>query len=191
MAVSAIVSPTTILIALNVGLIGLGWYIGTAAIAEPPSAPRRASPAAPPPAPQGSIAPGRPDVPGDVDPVLTRPIFYATRRPFVPPPVAVPPPAAALPVAPEPSPTLGGIVLSAGKSKALIRLNPQDDARWIEEGQAAGSWKLVKVEAGRILLGRAGQSLALSLYPAAATFQIEKDLFRALPPSSETRRKSE
>jgi hypothetical protein len=101
------------------------------------------------------------------DPILARPIFDPTRRPFVaspppPPPPQAPPP----PAAPVVMPLLDGVILTESTRKALIRLAGEADGSWLQVGELAGRWKVARIEPSLVELEVEGQRFELPLYPS-------------------------
>jgi hypothetical protein len=163
-------SRTALLIALGALVAALGlvnwWVIGL----EPESW-SVAADAAPPGAPATPPLAARPS---DERPLsefgetVRRPLFTATRRPFVPadPAPRAAEPAAAEPTRPPPNVRLVGVVIDAGKKRALLRTPEQPRGRWVEEGDTIDGWLLrsVRADAAIVALGR--ETHELRLYPA-------------------------
>jgi hypothetical protein len=97
------------------------------------------------------------------DPVLARPIFFASRRPFEPPPEVKPPPAPK-PPPPDPVFVVDGIMLTGGARKAHLRKPQESDGRWYEMGQVIDDWKIVQIDAAGIVLEQADRRFAMGLY---------------------------
>ena len=105
------------------------------------------------------------------DPVLQRPIFFPSRRPFEPPPaqvVATPPPP------PKPPPedprfVVDGILLSGPSRRAHVRQPHELDGRWHEAGQVIDGWKIVAIDATGIVLEQEDKSFAMYLYASDAS----------------------
>jgi hypothetical protein len=100
----------------------------------------------------------------EFDEIVRRPVFAASRRPFVPSaPTAVQPPARALP---PPDVRVIGISINAGKKQALLRSAQQPRGRWIGEGESIDGWVLRNVRADAVVIASGQQSHELRLYPA-------------------------
>lgn len=97
------------------------------------------------------------------DPVLMRPIFFPSRKPFEPPPQA------AAPVVPKkrpPDPTfvVDGIMLTGRASRVHLRRLQEVDGRWHETGQVIDGWKIKHIDATGIELEQAEWTFAIRLY---------------------------
>jgi hypothetical protein len=111
------------------------------------------------------------------DPVLARPIFFPSRKPFEPPPAqaATPPPAAPKPPPPDPTFVVDGIMLTGGARKAHLRQPHEIDGQWHETGQVIDGWKIVQIDAAGIVLEQADRRLAMHLYPSDShAFRMER-----------------
>jgi hypothetical protein len=116
------------------------------------------------------------------DPVLARPIFFASRRPFEPPQQVDPPPAPR-PPPPDPVFVVDGIMLTGGARKAHLRQPQETDGRWYEIGEVIDDWKIVQIDPAGIVLEQADQRFAMVLYSS------DSDAFRTVRRSSrQTRR---
>ena len=104
----------------------------------------------------------------DFGEIVRRPLFTATRRPFVPaepaPRAAEPAPAA--PARPPPNVRLVGVVIDAGKKRALLRTPEQPRGRWFEEGDTIDGWLLRSVAADAAVVAFGRETHELRLYPA-------------------------
>lgn len=113
---------------------------------------------------------------------LLRPLFHASRRPFVPPPpveVAAPVvndevallPAAEQPpaVQPETRPDvkLSGISISGGTKRALLRLAENPDVRWYSEGDTLEGWIVASITNQAVTMARNEKTFVVPLYPAS------------------------
>jgi hypothetical protein len=108
---------------------------------------------------------GHARVPEQNDPVLARPIFFPSRKPFEPPPQAVaPPPAAPKIRPPDPVFVVDGIMLTGGAGKAHLRQPREVDGRWHEMGQVVDGWTIVQIDAAGIVLEQADWRVAIRLY---------------------------
>jgi len=101
--------------------------------------------------------------------IVSRPLFTATRRPHVPaePTPVRAEPAAAEPRRPPPNVRLIGVVIDAGKKRALLRTPEQPRGRWVEEGETIDGWQVRSVQADAAILGVGPGTHELRLYPAA------------------------
>jgi general secretion pathway protein N len=99
--------------------------------------------------------------------IVGRPLFTATRRPYVPAdPVPVrAEPAPAEPRRPPPNVRLIGIVIDAGKKRALLRTPEQPRGRWVEEGETIDGWQVRRVMADAAILALGPGTHELRLYP--------------------------
>jgi general secretion pathway protein N len=104
----------------------------------------------------------------DFGEIVGRPLFTATRRPYVPAdPVPVrAEPAAAEPRRPPPNVRLIGIVIDAGKKRALLRTPGQPRGRWVEEGETIDGWQVRRVLTDAAILALGPGTHELRLYPA-------------------------
>ena len=100
--------------------------------------------------------------------IVGRPLFTATRRPHVPaepaPVRAEPTPAE--PRRPPPNVRLIGVVIDAGKKRALLRTPEQPRGRWVEEGETIEGWQVRSVQADAAILAFGPGTHELRLYPA-------------------------
>ena len=100
--------------------------------------------------------------------ILTRPIFFKSREPFVPAPPPPPPVVVAMPspVVVDPGLVLGGVLIKKGIRKAYMfsRANAGGGA-WINEGQEFMGWSIRSVSATGAKLEQQGRSIDLLLYP--------------------------
>ncbi|MFA5123651.1 hypothetical protein [Zavarzinia sp.] len=96
-----------------------------------------------------ATTPAAPDLPE----ILERPVFAESRRP-----AAV---AAAAPFG------LLGVVTGGGLATAWLRLPDGSTAR-VRPGDTAAGWQLVSIEPRRVVLGRGGDTIVLSIETAAA-----------------------
>jgi hypothetical protein len=103
--------------------------------------------------------------------IVARPLFTATRRPYVPtePTPARAEPAAAEPNRPPPNVRLIGVVIDAGKKRALLRTPEQPRGRWVEEGETIEGWQVRSVQADAAILAFGRGTHELRLYPARGT----------------------
>jgi hypothetical protein len=99
--------------------------------------------------------------------IVARPLFTASRRPYVPPeptPVRAEP-APAEPNRPPPNVRLIGVVIDAGKKRALLRTPEQPRGRWVEEGETVEGWQVLSVQADAAILALGPGTHELRLYP--------------------------
>lgn len=119
------------------------------------------------------------------DPVLQRPIFFPSRRPFEPPPaqVAATPPAPPKPPPADPTFVVDGILLSGPSRRAHVRQPHELDGRWHEAGHVIDGWKIVAIDATGIVLEQEDKSFAMYLYAsdASAISTINPSTQRLMP----------
>jgi hypothetical protein len=100
------------------------------------------------------------------DQILSRPIFFKTREPFVP--RAAPSPTAAKqsspPVLLDPGLVLGGVMISASKKLAYLFQKSNPNGTWVKEGEHFVGWKLEFIDAGNAKLQKDGRTIELQLY---------------------------
>lgn len=92
--------------------------------------------------------------------VAMRPLFYPTRKPWVPPPIPEPPPPAPTPVATPPpltSYTLVGVVISGNVRSALVK-GEANKVVTLSEGQEIDGWTLQSITPERLLF-RTGDTM--------------------------------
>jgi hypothetical protein len=152
------------LFCLNTALIAFGWIAASevTVMVDPVAEGSWTSPDldAPPAAPEHARAYEQ------NDPVLVRPIFFASRKPFEPPPAqaATLPPAAPKPPPPDPTFVVDGIMLTLGARRAHLRQPHEIDGQWHETGQVIDGWKIVQIDTAGIVLEQADRRLAMHLY---------------------------
>jgi general secretion pathway protein N len=102
---------------------------------------------------------------------VRRPLFTATRRPYVPPdPIQkAPEPAPAEPSRPPPNVRLIGVVIDAGKKRVLLRTPEQPRGRWVEEGDTVDGWLVRSVAADAAIVALGRETHELRLYPAPSS----------------------
>jgi hypothetical protein len=99
----------------------------------------------------------------DFDEVVGRPVFAASRRPFVQSePTADRQPARVLP---PPDIRLIGVAIDASKKQALLRTAQQPRGRWVGEGESIDGWLLRSVRADAAVVASGQQTHELRLYP--------------------------
>ena len=100
--------------------------------------------------------------------VLARPVFEASRKPFVPPPPVAPaPPPAVVEVPPQPTPDLvvDGILLNGGVRKAHLRKRNELDGDWYAEGAIMEGWQITSISDVKVILTLGAQTIEARLYP--------------------------
>ena len=105
---------------------------------------------------------------------VNRPLFEQSRRKPVPPEPAraaepAPPPPAP-PVAEPANVTLIGTLLEASAARALVRIAPSNEERWIKQGDMVEGWLVEEIVERRLILGEGERRYQLDLYrvePAA------------------------
>jgi hypothetical protein len=115
------------------------------------------------------------------DPVLARPIFFASRKPFEPPPVseATMPPPPPKPPPPDPVFVVDGIILTGGLRKAHIRQPHEVDGQWYEMGRIIDGWAIVQIDQTGVVLSQEGQIFAMHLYSSdTGAFRIVRQSSR-------------
>ena len=123
-----------------------------------------------------SLATYAPPPKGQFNAINERPLFMATRRPFVPeapPPPPAPPPAPAMATPPPPAPppaslrqthTLIGIVEASGERTALLRANAGAVVVRLAEGDSFQGWTMKQVGPDTVRV-RAGEMEELIEFP--------------------------
>lgn len=164
-----------VLFCLDATLIAFGWIAASEAtvIIDPVAQGSRTSPNLETP----RAATGHARAYEQDDPVLARPIFFPSRKPFEPPPVQAetPPPAAQKPPPPDPTFVVDGIMLTGGARKVHLRQPHEIDGQWHETGQVVDGWKIVQIDAAGIALEQADRRLAMHLYPSdSRAFRMER-----------------
>lgn len=111
---------------------------------------------------------------------LARPLFHATRRPFVPPvsdqtaPMPVEPSAVEVVEQPEPPPALpelwlAGVSASGEIKRALIGRAGAADVQWVKAGDTVAGWRVEAITSTAIVLTSGDQRFTIPLYPARRT----------------------
>jgi hypothetical protein len=107
---------------------------------------------------------------------LTRPLFHADRRPFVPPtlepveaPVDTEIPVEQQPLQPPSALEfrIAGISVFGGEKHALLGRSGTDDLRWFAQGDDVDGWVIASITSETVTLAADDQSFLLSLYPNA------------------------
>lgn len=99
-------------------------------------------------------------IPVDDAVIAARPIFIATRRPYVPPAESAAP---AAPVAPPEPMTLLATVMAEGRQVALIQSQRDNRIEKLGIGDAIAGWTLAEVHTGHVILERGTESRQLDL----------------------------
>jgi hypothetical protein len=104
---------------------------------------------------------------------FARPVFSATRRPFVPPPPPAPPEPAPVAELPPPAPAaapdpghfqLKGIMIGDATAKALV-VSPESPAgQWLTVGATVMGWKLTRIGDDAVSLNSGAGTVELKLY---------------------------
>jgi hypothetical protein len=98
----------------------------------------------------------------DFDEIVRRPVFTASRRPFVAPEPNVREPVRLLP---PPDLKLLGVTIDASRKQALLRTAQQPQGRWISEGESVEGWHLRSVRDDAAIIASGQQTHELRLYP--------------------------
>jgi hypothetical protein len=95
---------------------------------------------------------------------VERPLFEATRRPWVAP--AMPQTVAPEPATQDDAPKLilSGIMLAPGGGKALLRQEGEVAGEWFSVGDDIAGWQLVKFAGDQVTLERESEQQTLTLY---------------------------
>ena len=129
----------------------------------------------PPPAVAGSARADAPAAPvssprpvddrplSDFEEIVRRPLFSASRSPFVPTEST---PTLAGPSRRPPDIRLTGVAIDASKKQALLRTPQQPQGRWVEEGDSIDGWLLRSVRDDAVIVASGQQTHELRLYPA-------------------------
>jgi hypothetical protein len=104
----------------------------------------------------------------DFDEVVRRPVFTASRRPFVQSAPAVREPARVLP---PPDIRLIGVAIDSSRKQALLRTAQQPRGRWVGEGETIDGWLLRTVRADAVVVASGQQTHELRLYPTSTAKQ--------------------
>jgi len=99
--------------------------------------------------------------------IVSRPVFFKTRAPYVAPP---PPPPPSTTAAPQPIPTdpglvLGGVVMNGHVRKIYLFGKGEPQGTWVNEGETFKGWKVQSVERTSTKLQQQNRTVELHLYP--------------------------
>jgi hypothetical protein len=159
--IPAAVIGIAVLLCLDVGLVALGWIAASkASLSVDPIAEANWTS---PEVDTVSSATEYAGAPEENDPVLARPIFCASRKPFEPPPVQASPPPPR-PPPPDPVFVVDGIMLFGDARRAHLRQPQEVDGQWYEAGQIIDGWTIVQIEAAEIVLEQAERKFEMRLY---------------------------
>lgn len=112
--------------------------------------------------------------PTEVSESLSRPLFHASRRPFVRPPPeptsqpAVEPPVAAVEPAPPPALPelrLAGLSSAGERKSALLGRADAPDLQWVQLGDSIAGWRIDAITASSVVLVSGDQRFTMALYP--------------------------
>lgn len=106
-----------------------------------------------------------PPAPGEFDEIASRPLFSATRRPFVPKEDEQLPEPAAGPGMTGPEVELVGVLLSENRRAALLAPTSGESPQWLYEGQTLNGWVIEGIEADQAMLRRGQRETILELRP--------------------------
>jgi hypothetical protein len=138
---------------LLLAIAGLGTVVGlelTGGVAIAPEVTAAAPASAAPEAP-AEPAQFRPPAEQQFDEISDRPLFFPSRRPFVPP-VAATEAEAAPGGAPATGLELIGVLLTERQRAALVQPQGQPGAHWVHEQQTVAGWLVEEIAADRIRL---------------------------------------
>src|SRR5262245_44386612 len=152
------------LVCLDAGLLACGWAALSGGIPTNDAAAHDNW--APPDFNAPQQASGRLRQAADDEPILARPIFFASRKPFelAAPRATAPPPAVSAPP-PDPNLVVDGIVLTGKSRRAHMRRSTEADGRWHEPGQIIDGWTVTDIDASGVVLEQAGRRLPFRMYP--------------------------
>ena len=106
---------------------------------------------------------------------LNRPLFEKSRRKPAPPEPA----RAAAPAPPPPAPTVAepanvtliGTLLGTSAARALVRIAPSNEERWLKQGDMVEGWLVKEIMESRLVLGEGDRHYQLDLYRAEPASQ--------------------
>jgi hypothetical protein len=115
-----------------------------------------------PAAPLSSLQPVNQRPLSDFEEFVRRPLFTASRSPFVP--TGSTQTLAGPSVRPSDI-RLAGVAIDAGKKQALLRTPQQPQGRWVEQGDSIDGWLLRSVRDDAVIVASGQQTHELRLYP--------------------------
>jgi hypothetical protein len=98
----------------------------------------------------------------DFEEIVRRPVFSASRSPFVVPTER----AQTLAGLRSPDLRLAGVAIDTNKKRALLRTTQQPQGRWVEQGDSIEGWLLQSVREDAVIVASGQQTHELRLYPA-------------------------
>jgi hypothetical protein len=113
---------------------------------------------------------------GTDDPILLRPIFFQSRKPWQAPlPARAQPPAPEPAAVDEPSFVVEGIVMGDALKRVLLRRADAKESQSLEVGQSLDEWRVAAIGASGVILEKGDRRLEVSMYPKdnAVEFQGE------------------
>lgn len=99
--------------------------------------------------------------------LINRPLFSPNRRPPVnaAPELASADPAAQTDTEPAPAYLIGGVIVSAGLHKTLLRKQPRETGRWLKLGETTDEgWTVALINSDGVTFARGSRKVTLSLY---------------------------
>src|SRR5262245_4031852 len=98
--------------------------------------------------------------------ILSQPIFFKTRTPYVAPPPP-PPPVAVIPapIIADPGLVLGGIVMNRDVRKIYIFSKGEAQGTWVNEGETFKGWMVQTVDSKSAKLQQQDRTIELHLFP--------------------------
>lgn len=98
--------------------------------------------------------------------ILSRPVFFKTREPYVPPPTPQPiskaVPSGAIS---DPGFLLAGVTITSEMKKAYIFTRANNSGIWANEGDDFMGWKVLSVKETSVRLEQSGRVIDVQLYP--------------------------
>lgn len=148
-----------LLCAVVTALCLVNWWVMALEPAPPLAAASSADTPEPPVFGQRPIDP-RPL--SDFEEIVRRPLFTASRKPFVVSTEAT----QTLAGLRSPDIRLAGVAIDAGKKQALLRTPQQPQGRWVEQGDSIDGWLLQSVRDDAVIVASGQQTHELRLYPS-------------------------
>ena len=98
---------------------------------------------------------------------LTRPIFFKSRQPYIPPPPApFAKPAVSSTTKPEAGLIIGGVIIDRGVKKAfLLSMTANSQGMWVSEGDVFLGWTVRSIDQQGAELQQQDRIVQISLYP--------------------------